>query len=144
MRVPVVLGLVLGLVAAFAHAPDSWASLQLVQPDQNVAATFRGHGGYSSDGLGQVDVGGTIQAQVPAGSTVVRAYLYGTYVQSAAPVVPDDTTIDVHGTNVVVWVLPQSTSEFTTTRGDVTAIVAAKVGSLGGTFDFAVNTDPGE
>ena len=47
---------------------------------QQPPATFVGHGGYSADGLGQDNTtGGTVQAEVPAGSTVVQAYLYGTY-----------------------------------------------------------------
>src|SRR4051812_10198935 len=115
MKARLALAVIAGLIALSAHAGTAWASLQLLQPDGGVAATFRGHGGYSSDGLGQEGTGGTVQAQVPAGSTVVRAYLYGTYIQSEVPVVPDDTTIDLAGTEVVMSPLAQSTSDFVMT-----------------------------
>src|SRR4051794_10209711 len=63
------------LVVAFGLPGSAHATLQLLKPDPSVAATFVGHGGYSADGLGQFATGGTVQAEVPAGSTVVHAYL---------------------------------------------------------------------
>ena len=48
------------------------ATLLLLKPNPADPATFVGHGGYSADGLGQnFSTGGTVQADVPAGSTVV-------------------------------------------------------------------------
>src|SRR3954453_22116926 len=55
------------------------ASLTLLKPSPSDQATFHGNGGYSADGLGQYGTGGAVQADVPAGSTVVQAYLYGSY-----------------------------------------------------------------
>ena len=105
---------------------------------------IQGHVGYSTDGLGQNGVGGSLQAEVPAGSTVEKAYLYGTYFDNAAPDVTA-RTIDLDGTTVVTTQIsgPVSSSTLSTTRADVTAQVAAKVGGGGGITNFTVNTDPG-
>jgi hypothetical protein len=104
---------------------------------------IQGHVGYSTDGLGQNGVGGTLQAEVPAGSTVEKAYLYGTYYQNGTPDVTA-RTIDFDGTTVVTTQIsgPVSAFSLSTTRADVTAQVAAKVGGSGGITNFAVNTDP--
>ena len=67
------------LAALAALCVPATATLHLLQPDGAVPATFVGRGGVSTDGLGQSGGGGTIQADVPAGSTVVQAYLYATY-----------------------------------------------------------------
>jgi uncharacterized repeat protein (TIGR02543 family) len=128
---------------ALVVAPAS-GTLQLVRPDPSKPATFVGHGGYSADGLGQNGTGGTVQAEVPGGSTVVQAYLYGTYFEDAVPTV-SDRTLDFDGTTVVLDNLANSepgNSGLATARADVTAQVATKVGSGGGITDFAVNTDP--
>lgn len=121
------------------------ASLQLVQPDSTVPATFVGQVGYSADGLGQNGTGGTIQADVPSGSSVVRAYLYGTYFFNANPS-EADRTIDFDGSSVVLTRLPQAAPGpccgLSSARADVTAQVGAKVGTGGGTFDFTVDNDP--
>src|SRR4029453_17463542 len=58
---------------------------------------IQGHVGYSTDALGQNGGGGTLQAEVPAGSTVEKAYLYGTYYQNGTPDVTA-RTIDFDGT----------------------------------------------
>ena len=60
-------------------ASNAGAALTLLKPSPTDVATFSGKGGYSADGLGQNGVGGTVQAEVPSGSTVVQAYLYGSY-----------------------------------------------------------------
>jgi hypothetical protein len=81
---------------------------------------------------------------VPAGSTVQKAFLYGTYYFNAAPSVAD-RTIDFDGTVVETVQISGPVSgccELSTTRADVTAQVAAKVGGGGGITSFAVNTDP--
>jgi hypothetical protein len=133
--------LVASLVVAAGPAD---ATLQLVQPAPATPATFVGNGGYSADGLGQVGTGGTVQAEVPTGSTVEQAYLYGTYWGNAAPALAD-RTLDFDGTSVVLELLPNSepgNSALATARADVTGQVATKVGTGGGITDFAVNTDP--
>jgi Domain of unknown function DUF11 len=131
--------------AMFVSSGPASATLQLLKPAPAIPATFVGHGGYSADGLGQDNTtGGTVQAEVPAGSTVVQAYLYGTYFDDPTPT-EADRTIDFDGTTVVLDFLANSepgNSGLSTARGDVTAQVAAKVGSGGGITDFAVNTDP--
>lgn len=121
------------------------ADLRLLKPDPAIPATAIGRVGYSADALGQDGVGGTIQAEVPAGSTVLQAYLYGTYFDNPNPV-PPDTDIDFDGTPVTLVEVPGSQPGpccgLATARADVTAQVAAKVASGGGITDFAVNTDP--
>lgn len=121
------------------------ASLQLVQPAPTNPATFVGHGGYSADALGQNGTGGTVQAEVPAGSSVVQAYLYGSYFFNTDPALAD-RTINFDGTVVVLNKLPHAAPGpcclLSSARADVTAQVAAKVGSGGGIFDFAVDSDP--
>ena len=127
----------LALAAALIFATAANASL-------TVNYVFNGHGGYSSDGLGQNGTGGTVQADVPAGSTVQKAFLYGTYYFNAAPDLAS-RTIDFDGTLVVTTQISgpvAGASQLSTTRADVTAQVAAKVGGGGGITDFTVNTDP--
>ena len=128
-----------GLLMLVLAAPAG-ATLQLRKPDPNVGATFVGRGGYSSDGLGQINTtGGTVQAVVPAGSTVRYAFLYGTYNTgdpSAA-----DRLIRVDTTNVQTTKIGQ-VSYLSTTFADVTDLVRAKVGSGGATYNFAINNDP--
>jgi Ca2+-binding RTX toxin-like protein len=121
------------------------ATLQLLKPNPSVPATFVGKGGYSADGLGQAGTGGTVQAEVPAGSTVVRAYLYGTYFFNPTPSLAD-RTLNFDGTSVVLDFLANSEpggAGLATARAEVSDQVRAKVGSGGGITDFAVNTDPG-
>jgi hypothetical protein len=113
----------------------------------NTSYVFTGNGGYSADGLGQNGTGGTIQADVPAGSSVKKAFLYGSYFSSAGGS-PDATerTIDFDGTSVETTTIGtfqgHDSYVLTTTRADVTDQVAAKIGSGGGITDFVVNSDP--
>jgi hypothetical protein len=102
---------------------------------------FSGKGGYSADGLGQTRAGGTLQADVPAGSTVKKAFLYGTYFGGTNPT-EAQRTIDFDGTTVVTAKIGDDGTFLATTRADVMAQVAAKIGDGGGITDFAVNNDP--
>lgn len=145
-RVRLLLVTVLATALLLAAPLPASATLQLLRPNPSVPATFVGNGGYSSDGLGQdSSTGGTVQADVPSGSTVEQAYLYGTYFFNTSP---DEAqrTIDFDGTNVVLQTLPNSEPgpccELSTARAEVTSQVAAKVGSGGGITDFAINSDP--
>ena len=131
----------LAILLSIFMGTEAKASLTLLQPDPVVPATFVGHGGYSADGLGQNGTGGTVQAEVPAGSTVVRAYLYGTYFTLTPPAA--DLTIDFDGTSVDLVKISDTGTFLSTARANVTAQVAAKVGGGGGITDFAVNTDLG-
>ena len=91
---------------------------------------FTGNGGYSADGLGQNVTGGTIQAEVPTGSTVKKAFLYGTYFGGINPS-DSQRTIDFDGTTIVTAKIGDDGSNLATARADVTTQVAAKVGSGG-------------
>ena len=110
--------------AMLVSAGPASATLQLLKPSASTPATFVGHGGYSADGLGQDNTtGGTVQAEVPSGSTVVQAYLYGTYNGAPTPTLAD-RTIDFDGTTVVLDFLANSepgNSGLATARGGGTA-----------------------
>ncbi len=122
------------------------ATLNLLKPAPATPATFVGHGGYSADGLGQDNTtGGTVQAEVPAGSTVVQAYLYGTYFGDAdtrpRPTAPSTSTARA------------SCSTSSPTPSPATPVCRRRAatsprrsrprsGAGGGITDFAVNTDP--
>jgi hypothetical protein len=130
------------ILVATAPAVAS-AGLGLLKPDPSIGATFVGKGGYSADGLGQIGVGGALQADVPAGSQVVHAYLYGAYAVQGTP--PGaDLTLNFDGANVTLAVL-QSVGNppfLTSARADVTAQVKAKVGAGGAQVSFSVASDP--
>jgi hypothetical protein len=126
-------------------ASTAQASLQLLDPTSS-GSTFIGNGGYSADGLGQNGTGGVVRADVPGGSTVVRAYLYATYFGDLTPNLTD-RTINFDGTDVVLTQLPYASpggSALSTAREEVTSQVAAKVGGGGGITTFTVNNDPAQ
>ncbi|UGS38749.1 hypothetical protein [Capillimicrobium parvum] len=142
-RVAAVVAAALAIIAIDAGAAN--ASLALLKPSPTDLATFSGHGGFSTDGLGQFEPGGTIQAEVPAGATVVQAYLYGTYSGTTAFDPATNATIDFDGTNVVLAGLPDVSPgccSLNAARATVTAQVAAKVGTAGGITDFVIGNDP--
>ena len=134
MRVRLLFAAVVAAVTAFAFAGVASAGL-------NVVYVFNGNGGYSTDGLGQNSGGGSIQAEVPAGSTVEKAFLLGTYY-SGSTTSDADRLIDFDGTMVQLVQISSIISYLTTAEADVTAQVAAKVGSGGGITNFTVNNDP--
>lgn len=105
--------------------------------------SFNGKVAYSADGLGQNGTGGTVDAEVPAGSTVQKALLYGTYFFNEAPD-QSERTINFDGTTVVLTQISSISGccGLATARADVTSQVAGKVGSGGGRTPFAVNSDP--
>jgi hypothetical protein len=129
---------VLVTTAMLVYAATASASL-------TINYVFNGHGGYSADGLGQNETGGMLDADVPTGSTVQKAFLYGTYIPSNEPLDVTERTIDFDGTlveTVEISAIVAGETILRTTRADVTAQVAAKVGAGGGTTSFAVNNDP--
>lgn len=142
-RVGVATAAVCSAAALLAPAGAS-ASLTMVRPSPSDGATFFGHGGYSADGLGQSGTtGGAIQAEVPAGSTVEQAYLYGTYSRQTAMLGESDRTIPFDGTAVVLTQIYGPASGLASARADVTAQVKAKVGTGGTTpTDFVVGAEP--
>ncbi len=130
-RLPLVLVLVAALTLVFSAVANATLSTSYV---------FNGHGGYSADGLGQNGPGGVLRAEVPAGSTVQKAFLYGTHYFVTDPDLTQ-RTIDFDGTMVVTTKIGDVNS-LATTRADVTAQVAAKVGGGGGITTFTIGNDP--
>lgn len=110
-------------------------SLRMIKPNPAVAATFIGNAGISTDGLGTTG-SGTIQAEVPAGSTVEYAFLHIATRQL------QPAQIRFNGQGVPITWLNNAEAgpfQFKTGRADVTRIVANKVGNGGGTFNFTVD-----
>ncbi len=103
-RVLVSSGMILavGLALLLWYAATASADPQLLKPLPTDPSTFVGNGGYSADGLGQNGTGGTLQADVPAGSTVVQAYLYSSHYFQATPIPIDSGTVDFDDTTVVL------------------------------------------
>lgn len=102
--------------------------------------TFNGRGNWSIDGVGSNSTPvGTINVEVPSGSTVEHAFLYSTTSgKIPAPTVNLDGTV-YSGAD---WTALGITSvELQAYRVDVTAQIAAKVGSGGGTFEFVVESE---
>ena len=115
-------------------------TLRLVQPNPAVPATLQGHVGVSSDGLGTFTTG-TLQAEVPAGSTIEQAYLYVATRSLTGPYRPGQ--IGFEGNTLAISYLPNVDNglgvDFETGRVNVTSIVVAKIGTAGGIFNFAVD-----
>ena len=94
------------LALALVVTSSASAALSLLKPTPDSSSTFAGNGGYSADGLGQQGIGGVLHADVPGGSTVEQAYLYGTYFFSTPT--DADRTINFDGTNVLLSPIPGS------------------------------------
>jgi len=78
----------------------------------------------SIDGFGSTTNSGVIQANIPTGSTIQRAYLYATSVWNKSPVY--DVTF--HGTSLPLssaTILSPNNNPATTVRWDVTNIIAS-------------------
>ncbi len=99
--------------------------------------SFVGNVAMSTDGFGSVSNSGTISASVPAGSTVVAAYLYSsTFGTLGTPTVTLDGSAVSFGPRVANTTACCSLASF---RADVTGIAASKInGGPGGIYDFAV------
>jgi len=113
------------------------------QASLSVSYQFVGKGNWSLDGVGSTGNNpvGTIDAMVPPGSTVVKAFLYSSlYSAVTVPsVVLDGVTIE---TNAFTALGVNPSYGLQAFRADVTAQVAAKVGS-GSTnlFSFTVDSE---
>ena len=101
-KIRIVLLAVAAIGVLVAHWSSSEATLELLLPGAD-PVTFIGNGGYSADGLGQLSAGGTIQAEVPAGSTVVGAWLYAATVGGG-----DTTALGFDGNAVTLTPLAQT------------------------------------
>ncbi len=123
------LALVLGLLSA----PNAFASLSEV-------GTWNGNVGYSSDGFGSLSQSGTISASVPAGSTVLAAYLYTATYSSASENSTDGTMLNGVVVTFNIWVNNPSYPAVSMRRADVTAIVKPVIDAgAGGVYDFTVD-----
>jgi len=102
--------------------------------------TFVGTVGLSTDGFGSTSNSGTISASVPAGATVLAAYLYTATFDLYSTPVGGTTTLG--GTAVTFGApVPNGTAccGIASQRADVTSIVAPIInGGGGGVYDFAI------
>ena len=120
----------LGLLACSALPATSWASLTVFQ-------TYTGNVAMSSDGYGSLSNSGVISASVPAGATVVAAYLYSsTFLTASTPTVTLDGTTVTFGPRVANTTACCDLASF---RADVTSIVAPTIdGGGGGVYNFDI------
>ncbi|MBD2622138.1 PEP-CTERM sorting domain-containing protein [Microcystis flos-aquae FACHB-1344] len=89
----------------------------------------------SIDGFGSLSNNGVIQANIPTGSTIQRAYLYATSIWDKSPVYD----VIFHGTTLSVssaTILGPEQNPATTARWDVTSIIASSF--TGGLQDFSI------
>jgi len=89
----------------------------------------------SIDGFGSLSNDGVIQANIPTGSTIQRAYLYATSVWDSSPVYD----VIFHGTTLPVssaTILSPNSNPATTARWDVTSIIASSF--TGGLQNFSI------
>ena len=125
------------LMLAGAFAGPASASLATFK-------TFIGKVGYSSDGFASTGQTGTISAKVPAGSTVLAAYLY-TATFNTTSTSGDGTTLN--GTAVSFGSPVLNTDACCTLgsrRADVTSIIKPIIdGGAGGVYDFNVSETAG-
>lgn len=125
------LGFAVPLVAVLALLPTrAEASLTVFQ-------TYVGSYGVSTDGFGSTGPTGPISASIPAGATVVAAYLYSSNISG----VPTAQPISLNGTSVTMTSLGTNPSAgLTAFRGDVTPIVQSVYNSNNnlGLYNFTV------
>jgi hypothetical protein len=89
----------------------------------------------SIDGFGSLSNNGIIQANIPAGSTIQRAYLYAASVWNMSPVYG----VTFHGNELSLnsaTILSPNQNPATTARWDVTNIIASSF--TGGLQDFSI------
>lgn len=102
--------------------------------------TFTGHLGVSSDGWGSTTQAGTISANVPAGATVVAAYIYTSTFGNASL---SGVGGSINGTNIGPFTSLGTNGtaccSLTAARADVTGILKPVIdGGAGGVYNFAV------
>jgi len=129
------LGFAIPLLAVLALMPTrAEASLSVFQ-------TFVGNYGVSTDGFGSTSDSGVISAEIPAGATVVAAYLYSsTFNSSGAASGTLNGNVVNYNTALGVAAACCTLEAF---RADVTSIVAAAYNGLGGVYNFNVTEGNG-
>jgi hypothetical protein len=111
------------LVLMTSMTAPAYATLDLI-PEGIISGTV----GVSSDGCGTNQPPCNINQDVPAGATVLQAYLYAVIIPTTPPAT---LTVDMDGTNHVLALLPQNTNPtgYEAYRADVTAEVTTELGS---------------
>ena len=113
----------------------STRALELVEPEP-IGVTFFGNGGHSADAMGSSSGSGTLQADIPAGSTVEQAYIY---VPKNGSCGPTSNSVTFDGQAVTVDRIASGIGfGLCAYKAEVTSQVAAKVGAGGGITDFPV------
>lgn len=118
------LGITVGLCLNIAPAS---ASLIVLESISNAALSIDGFGSLSNSGI--------IQANIPTGSTIQRAYLYATSVWNMSPVYG----VTFNGTSLplsLATILSPDQNPATTARWDVTNIIASSF--TGGLQNFSI------
>lgn len=105
-----------------------------------VSYQFNGTGNWSIDAWGTGNVDNFVSALVPSGSTVEKAFLYSsTYGGSGTPTITFNSTFITAGAWTAGGITGINNLQLQAYRADVTSLVAAKVGSGGGTFNFTID-----
>ncbi len=121
----------LALVSLLGAGPAS-AALSVFQ-------TFLGNVGYSSDGFGSLSQNGTISADVPAGSTVLAAYLYTSMFSNTSGAGAGGNLAGNAVTYGATVAQVPSCCALSMRRADVTSIVKPLIdGGAGGVYNFAI------
>lgn len=107
-----------------------------------VFETFTGTVAVSTDGFGSITPSGTISASVPAGATVLAAFLYSSTFQTHNPGGTLNGTAVTYGAPVVNPTI--ASGYLAAARADVTSIVAPIInGGPGGTYNFSITETSG-
>jgi hypothetical protein len=119
------------------------AGLMVAGSAQAALTTFQQYTGtvaVSTDGWGGTDQSGTLTANVPAGATVVAAYLYtSTYFNATLSGVGGTLNGSAVGPFTNLGVNAASCCELAAGRTDVTGIIKPVIdGGAGGVYNFAV------
>jgi hypothetical protein len=99
---------------------------------------YTGSYGISTSGFGSVTDTGTLTANVPAGSTVVAAYLYSS-LYFVNPGTPAAGTLNGNALSFTPLGNTGNCCSLEASRADVTSIVQGVVGGGGGAFNFTYN-----
>jgi RHS repeat-associated protein len=132
-----------GTLASLKGQDDHTVSLQPVAAStlDGRRDTFTGNVSYSADGLGQTGPGGVLRAQMPLGSKILQATLYGSFYGTAQPSAAD-RTMDFGGSDVQLTLLPRTNSFLDTALADVTEQVRQQPVALDGGLSFTIGNDP--